>query len=117
MRLKLTLNIGTADRDRLQISGEGKEGDVVEVSEDVGKEIVRRGWAVQEAENHGTGATPAPAAASRGAEFPHTAGQPVPPAPPARAGKGDTSAKTAEEKGKASPIPADRRQAPGGTGL
>lgn len=104
--LKLALNIGDADRDRLKIQGDGKEGDIVTVDEKVADAMLQRGWAVLAGSETGT-----PGLAAAGAEFPTTVnpGDPVAPTPKPT-GKAD------EKKG-ASPIPADRRQAPGGTGL
>lgn len=56
MKLKLALNIGDADRQRLQLGPtpeSATEGTVVEVEEDAAKDLLRRGWAVRPDEKVG----------------------------------------------------------------
>lgn len=49
-RLKLLLNIGTADRDRLGLK-KTRDGETVSVSEAVAKELLSRGWAAPEGQD------------------------------------------------------------------
>lgn len=44
MKLKLRVNIGIRDAQRLELS-KHQDGDIVSVKEEVGKELVARGWA------------------------------------------------------------------------
>jgi hypothetical protein len=66
MKVKLALNIGDADRQRLQL-GESPEdvteGTVLDVKQPVADELLRRGWAVQPGEPVGqqVKTTPPPA--------------------------------------------------------
>lgn len=67
MKVTLTLNVGTADNNRLQLP-KTAEGSVVEVSDAVGGELVKRGWgkAVEPAKSAApevTGEKPEPAKA------------------------------------------------------
>lgn len=45
MRVKLLLNIGYGDARRLELDA-SEEGEIVNVKDEAGKELVARGWAV-----------------------------------------------------------------------